>query len=155
MRTYARAAAVAVAAISMAAIAVVGPGARPAAAHVGTDARLTEALMAISINGVRAQHGLPPLHLDAALSDSAREWSGDMAARHTLAHTRALASTVTGSWTAIAENVAYGPHPPTIQDSLLASPVHRANILGNYTRTGIGVVVDGAGVVWVTQRFVR
>lgn len=154
MRTFARAVAALVAAAAISAVALVAP-ATPASAHVGTDARLTEALMAISINGVRAQHGLPPLHFDAALSDSARAWSGEMAARRTLSHSRTLASTVVGPWTAIAENVGYGPHPPTIQDYFLSSAVHRANILGNYTRMGIGVVVDRTGTVWVTQRFVR
>ena len=155
MRSYTRAVAAVVLAAAVSAVAVAGPAAAPAAAHVNTDARLTEVLMAISINGVRAQHGLPPLHFDGALSDSARTWSGEMAARRTLSHTRTLASTVSGAWTAIAENIGSGPHPPAIQDSFLASAVHRGNILGNFTRMGIGVVVGRDGTVWVTERFVR
>lgn len=146
---YARALA---AVLVAAALAVVAPAA-PASAHVGTDARLTEFLMAVSINGARAEHGLPPLQFDAAMSDSARTWSAEMASTRTLSHTRTLASTVSGTWTAIGENVGDGVHPPTIQDAFMASPTHRANILGHYSRMGIGVVVDGAGVVWVTQRF--
>jgi uncharacterized protein YkwD len=152
MYTRALAAIAATAVLSIAA--VVAPAA-PASAHVGTDPRLTEALMAISINTARVSHGLPPLQFDGALSDSARAWSGQMAATGTLSHTRTLASTVSGAWTAIAENVGDGPHPPAIQDAFMASPIHRENILGNYTRMGIGVVVDRAGIVWVTQRFVR
>jgi uncharacterized protein YkwD len=155
MRRSARALAAVAVTAALSAVALVGPAATPASAHVGTDARLTEFLMAISINGVRAQHGLPPLHFDGALSDSARAWSADMASRRTLAHSRNLASTVSGPWSAVAENVGAGPHPPAIQDYFLSSPIHRANILGNYTRMGIGVVVDRAGTVWVTQRFVR
>ena len=155
MRTFARALAAVALAAAVSAVAVVGPTATPASAHVGTDARLTEALMAISINTVRAQHGLPPLHFDSALSDSARAWSATMAARRTLSHSPNLASTVPGPFSAAAENVGAGAHPPTILDYFLSSSIHRANILGNYTRMGIGVVVDRAGTVWVTQRFVR
>lgn len=155
MRSYRRALAAVALAAAVSAVAVVGPAATPASARVTTDARLTEVLMAISINGLRAEHGLAPLHFDGALSDSARAWSGEMAARRTLSHTRSLASTVSGPWTAIAENVGSGPHPPSIQDSFVTSPVHRANLLGNFTRMGIGVVVDQSGTVWVTQRFVR
>lgn len=154
MRRCARALAAVTAAAAMAVVALIGPAATPASAHVGTDARLTEALMAISINTVRAQRGLAPLQVDTALADAARAWSADMAARRTLSHSRTLASTP-GSWTAIAENVGYGPHPPTIMDYFLSSPSHRANILGNYTHMGIGVVVDRGGTVWVTQRFMR
>lgn len=135
-------------------VGVLAPAA-PASAHVGTDPRLTEFLMGVSINGARANAGLPPLQFDGALSDSARAHSADMAATRTLAHTRSLSSTVSGPWSAIAENVGFGLDPRTIQDYFMASPIHRANILGNYTRMGIGVVVDASGVVWVTQRFVR
>lgn len=148
---YARA----LAAASVAAtLSVVAPAA-PAHASIGTDPKLTEALIAISINGTRAAHGLPPLQFDDTLSNSARVWSSQMAATRTLSHTRSLASTVTGPWTVIGENVGEGVHPPAIQDAFVASPTHRANILGNYARMGVGVVVDPAGVVWVTQRFVR
>lgn len=151
---YARAlAALAVTAV-LSVVGVMAPAA-PASAHVGTDPRLTEFLMGVSINGARAQAGLPPLQFDGAMSDSARAWSAQMASTRTLAHTRSLASTVSGPWSAIAENVGYGLDPRTIQDFFMTSSVHRANILGNYARMGIGVVVDSSGVVWVTQRFVR
>jgi uncharacterized protein YkwD len=35
----------------------------------------------------------------------------------------------------------------------MASPPHRANILGNYSHMGVGVAIDGSGRVWVTERF--
>lgn len=133
---------------------LVAPAA-PASAYVGTDARLTEFLIGVSINGARAGAGLAPLQFDAAQSDSARAHSAEMSATRTLAHTRSLASAVPGPWSALAENVGFGVDSRTIQDFFLSSPVHRANILGNYTRMGIGVVVDASGVIWVTQRFVR
>jgi uncharacterized protein YkwD len=150
MRRFARALAAVVLAAAVSTVALVGPSAAPASAHVGTDPRLTEFLMAVSINGVRAQHGLAPLQFDGALSDSARSWSSQMASRRTLAH-----STTLVGWSAMAENVGAGTHPPAIQDSFLSSPIHLANVLGNYTHMGIGVVVDRAGTVWVTQRFAR
>ena len=149
MRRYARAFAAVMVASALSAVALIGPAATPASAHVGTDPRVTEFLMALTINGLRAQHGLAPLHFDGALSDSARSWSGSMAGRGSLAH-----SGFTG-YAASAENVGAGAHPPTIMDYFLASAPHRANILGNYTRMGLGVVVDRNGTVWVTQRFVR
>jgi uncharacterized protein YkwD len=36
----------------------------------------------------------------------------------------------------------------------MASPPHRANILGNFTHMGVGVVIAN-GRFWVTERFYR
>jgi uncharacterized protein YkwD len=136
---------------------IVVPAHRAGAAP-GTDPVLTEYLVGISINAARARAGLAPLQLDPALSFEARGWSARQAAANRLSHDPNLlaeASLVEPGWTAVAENVGAGQLPPAIQDGFMGSSVHRANILGDYARMGIGAVVDGAGNVWLTERFLR
>lgn len=110
-------------------------------------------------NDARAQNGLAPLQWDEAAADIARGWSSNMAATQTLSHNGNLSNditdTVTGDWTRIGENVGYGPSVGTLQNAFMNSPGHRANVLGDYNRVGIGVVRDGTGTIWVTLDFVK
>lgn len=53
-----------------------------------------------------------------------------------------------------AENVAMGQRSPAaVVGGWLGSASHRANIEGNYTRTGISAVTAGGGVWYYTQMF--
>ena len=58
------------------------------------------------------------------------------------------------SWQGEGENVGVGATPQSIEGAFMASPPHRANILGAYTHVGVGVVVAN-GRIWVTERFYR
>ena len=57
-------------------------------------------------------------------------------------------------WQLIGENIGTGFAVQSLHDSFMASGGHRANILGNYNRVGIGVVTQGERI-WVTFDFVN
>jgi uncharacterized protein YkwD len=104
----------------------------------------------------RGAHGLAPLYVDPAVAGQAQSWSAGMALYDTLAHDRSFGAELAAaapSWRSGAENVGEGPSAGSVEVAFMASPHHRANILGNYTHMGVGVVVDGSGKVWVTERF--
>src|SRR5205814_3567859 len=109
-------------------------------------------------NDARAQNGLGPLQWDEDAANVARGWSSNMAATQTLAHNPNLvgdiSNAVTNDWTRIGENVGYGPTVSSLQTAFMNSPGHRANVLGDFNRVGIGVVRDGRGTIWVTLDFV-
>jgi Cysteine-rich secretory protein family len=110
-------------------------------------------------NQDRANAGLPALENDESAANVARAWAQTMAASGTLQHNPNLANQittqVTTQWTAIAENIGVGPDVATVQQAFMASAPHRANILGNYNRVGIGTARDTAGRLWVALDFVN
>jgi uncharacterized protein YkwD len=109
-----------------------------------------------AIDVERTSRGLPPLVPDPTISAEAQVWSGAMALFGTLVHDRNFSAEVAAadaSWRAAGENVGYGASPSSVEAAFMASPAHRANILGNYTHMGVGVFIDGYGRVWVTERF--
>jgi len=110
-----------------------------------------------AIDVERAQHGLGPLFVDAVETTQAQNWSNLMAFTGTLAedpNTQAAIASYDPNWQAFGENVGVGPTPQSIEAAFMASPPHRANILGNYTHVGVGIVIAG-GRIWVTERFYR
>jgi uncharacterized protein YkwD len=111
-----------------------------------------------AIDVVRAQADLPALYVDPVMSVQASEWSSEMAFNGALAEDpdpQAAIASYDPSWQAWGENVGVGPTPESIEAAFMASPPHRANMLGNYTHMGVGVVTDASGRVWVTERFYR
>lgn len=120
----------------------------PAAADGGAESRFLQLL-----NDERSAAGLPGLSLDSGLSTVARDWSEHMATTGALSHNPALQEQVTG-WTSIAENVGMGADVDSIHRALMASSGHRANILGDFDRVGVGVATAD-GLLWVTFDFVE
>src|SRR5437763_409274 len=111
-----------------------------------------------TVNAQRAAAGLPALAESSALDATARQHAAEMAASRTLYHTPSLAGTLgpaAPGWTALAENVGYGPTLASTMSAFLSSPMHRANIMGNYNIVGVGVVTGPDGVVWVTEQFAQ
>lgn len=104
-------------------------------------------------NSARAANGLGPLAVDGALVESARRHSARMAEAGTIFHNSNLGNEFPGGgWSALGENVGVGPTVDAIHAALMDSPGHRANLLGNYDKVGMGVVVrDNA--IFVTQVF--
>jgi len=118
------------------------------------------------VNSTRAAHGLRPLRADRRLGAAARRHAADMVARGYFAHERAgstLRSRVRAAdWAgaAAAEAIAWGcgrrGTPRAVLDAWLASPGHRAIVLGPYNRAGVGLALgapltiacSGAGT-WV------
>jgi uncharacterized protein YkwD len=104
------------------------------------------------VNRTRRQHGLPPLRLNAQLSEWNRLHSLEMARQNRLFHTADLGSFVRRfGATTWGENIGYADTLPRITQLWMASPVHRAHMLDPaFNHAGVGVVVDG-GWFWVTM----
>ncbi|MEA5567554.1 CAP domain-containing protein [Anabaena sp. UHCC 0399] len=113
------------------------------------------------INQYRASLNLPALTRNSAIDEQARGHSQNMASgqvpfSHQGAEQRFKASGV--AYKSANENVAYNqdrdPATSAVQ-SWLKSSGHLANIKSNTNVTGIGVAVNGRGVVYLTQIFMR
>lgn len=104
------------------------------------------------INADRAEVGADPLTLRPALSEAARDHSRTMAEAGELFHLLHDDLEVDG-WRPSRENTGYGWSVRSTHAALLASGVHRANLLDpELTDVGIGVALHD-GQVWVTQLF--
>jgi len=115
-------------------------------------------------NYVRAQYGLEPLTVNAALSNAALYHAQNMASQYCMSHVldgldggdrlRAFGY----EWTCWAENIAsnYGYDDPA-QEAMVAwinSPRHLQNILDpNVTEIGVGIAVSEDGTIFDCQNF--
>jgi uncharacterized protein YkwD len=137
--------------------------AAPAAAQ-GTTAGASEQALLRAVNDARAQRGLAPLDVDAALVRAARSHSRTLLERDVLTHgdfaSRLRRFGARGAL--LAENLAWatGPyaHARAIVRAWLRSPGHRENLLHpGYRRIGLGAVVGEfagyGGAVVVTADF--
>jgi len=132
--------------------------ATPATADPAMSASTIAVAFLWAIEVERTQRGLPALVPDATVSAEAQLWSGGMALFGTLVHDHSYQTELAAmdpQWQALGENVGYGQSPGSVEAAFMASPEHRANVLGNYTHMGVGVFVDGTGRIWVTERFYR
>jgi hypothetical protein len=102
-------------------------------------------------NQDRQEHGLPALRWESALAAAARGHADRMVRERSLSHqypgeaeliTRA--ATAGAHFQAIAENVAVGPNPQSIERDWMHSTPHRANIL-DPRMNAIGIAVAGRG----------
>jgi len=107
-----------------------------------------------ALNADRAAAGLAPLQLDSTLVATARAHSAEMSGGNRLFHTTDLGAVAPQKWRALGENVAMSTSLDAVNPRLMESATHRANILGNFDRVGIGVVVVG-GRIWITQEFMQ
>jgi uncharacterized protein YkwD len=122
-----------------------------------------EADVIARINVVRHEHSLPPLVPNPVLNALARAHTKDMAeGREKLGHSGfsdrfdAAKDKIPGL-NAFGENVAFDfPQTDVVADTVknwMGSPVHRENILREFTLTGVGVWRDSKGNVYFTQIF--
>lgn len=110
------------------------------------------------LNAERCAAGLAPMALHAGLSDDARRWSATMSGAGSLHHSSTIGADTAvhlPDWRSAGENVGRGWSADSLHAAFMASPGHRANVLGDFNAVGIGVVVDGGGRTWVTVRFAR
>ncbi|WP_437277374.1 CAP domain-containing protein [Sorangium sp. So ce375] len=112
------------------------------------------------MNAARASERLPALARDAALAALARAHSEEMIRAKMVGHDvgsgdPAARLRAAGYEATIAgENVASSSTTEGAHRAIWASPSHRGNLLdGRYRRTGVAVVRDPSGRVWVTQLF--
>lgn len=143
-----------------------GPAFGSGLAPVRADATVQRAERAMfeRLNRDRKARGLPPLELDARLSEVARHHSADMRDHDFFEHASARTGDVDDRLDAAGylfltarENLSEAPDVESSQDALLDSPPHFANIMADdVTHVGIGIVkggvVDGRNLT-VTQVF--
>jgi len=127
--------------------ALVAAAPRPAEAAT----RPAERRFARMVNETRGTATLSPLRLNNRLSHVARRHSKRMAARGELYHSD-LNRLLGHGISSVGENVAMGGSLQEMLVAFMASPPHAQNILGTYSRTGVGVY-RGAGRLWITQIF--
>jgi uncharacterized protein YkwD len=140
-------------ALAVGALAPVSPGLAAPTSVSSTN----EGAFLTKLNQERVARGLPAMILDNPLAATARDWSATMSARNQLAHDPGLVADVAAvepGWRGVAENVGVGYSVQQLHDAFMGSSGHRANVLGNYNRVGIGVAMNGTKL-WVTVRFLR
>ncbi|HEY8476159.1 MAG TPA: CAP domain-containing protein [Chloroflexota bacterium] len=112
------------------------------------------------INQERQHAGLPPLAVDASLTQAAQSYANVLAATGCWSHTcgpvpdvaQRLRNAGFAPSGEVGENLAAGTHDPsTVMALWMQSPPHRANVLNpTFARLGVGVAEGGPlGVSWV------
>lgn len=113
------------------------------------------------VNQIRQDYGLPAFVYDPTLAAVARAHSQDMIDRNFFSHQNpdgaSPADRISAAgirWRQCAENIAAGyPSPEAVVAGWMASPGHRANILGSCQRLGVGLAVGGSYQYYWTQCF--
>ena len=92
------------------------------------------------INASRAADGLVPLSVDGSLQSHARNHTQDMIDSGGIYHsTSAELQAAAGSgWSKLGENVGRGGSVSSLHTAFMNSPGHKANIVGDYNKVGIG-----------------
>jgi uncharacterized protein YkwD len=129
----------------------------PAVAHAST---LDDESTLFNLhNQHRIAAGLAPLQYDPAAVGVARTWAQHLAAVGVLGHNPNLVSDVntqvTTQWTRLGENVGEGPSAQSLDDAFMNSAPHRANILGDFNRVGVGAARDSHNMLWVSIVFIK
>ena len=115
-------------------------------------------------NSIRAQYRLPPLSWDPALAAAARAHAGRLLRESgPLEHQNpgepdlvARAAQAGAHFSTVSENLARrGTTPAELEQTWMATPVHRTNLLDPHlTSTGVGVLVWN-GRLYAVQDFIR
>ena len=118
--------------------------------------------MANLLNQDRKNNGRATLTLDAELSRIARIKSADMRDQGYFAHesptygdVRAILRRFGYPFSAAGENIAHHANVDKRQAAFMTSAGHRQNILGTWTKVGIGIVEDAQGYIYATQIFAK
>lgn len=103
------------------------------------------------VNRTRQRHGLRALQWDKQMGYVARRHARQMASNHSVYHDGNVGNEVT-RWRSLAQNTGRGRTCRSTFRSFMASPPHRANILGRYRFLGVGIEYRGR-YVYVQQLF--
>lgn len=114
-------------------------------------ARPKEERFAAMVDEVRQLAGKGSMSLSDRLSKKARRHSKRMARSNRLFHSN-LHRLLSKNGRRVGENVGYGSDPGSLLRSFLNSPAHAQNLLGSWSRTGVGIV-KRRGRIWITQIF--
>ena len=134
------------------------PGEVAAAAAIPRD-HDAEQYLFDQLNEARVANGHIALVRDPTLDQIAIEWTDTMLPTGTISHRPDLSTQVrtriTTQWRRVGENVGWGPSAQWLHTGFWNSAPHRANMLGDYNRVGIGARVEADGDVWVTVNFLK
>lgn len=131
---------------------VAGPTAAGAQAPMVSE--LEQEFVAL-INELRVSQGLSALDVHPELAAKARRWSATMSHEGRIWHSD-LADGIGAPWERLGENVGLGGSVRGLHDAFVASPGHYANLVDRHFEfVGIGVVVDAAGTIFVTEEFME
>ena len=123
----------------------------PATAHASSGS--DEGRFLSLTNQLRGSLGLPGLSLDAGMSNVARGWAQQMAARGDIAHNPSRGSQIIG-WSLLGENVGMGPSVDIVHQALVNSPPHYENLTNaEFSIVGIGVAY-GPNPIYVAEDFI-
>lgn len=132
---------------------------------LGYSSEITVSKVFAFTNIERQNIGLPPLHYNSMLSESAKEKAQDMFANNYWAHNSPTGTTpwdffkkVDYTYSIAGENLAKDFYDTdSLMKAWMKSPTHKANIVNNkYQEIGIGVVngvLDGVKTTLVVQHF--
>ena len=121
-----------------------------------------EQKMANLLNQDRKNNGLAALTLDPELCRIARIKSADMRDNGYFAHESPtygrvgqMLSHFGYRYSAAGENIAHHANVDKAQAAFMSSSGHRQNILGSWTKFGVGIVQDAQGYIYATQIFAK
>ncbi len=106
------------------------------------------------INAARQDEALAPLVVSEELLAAAEAQTDAQMAAGTIFHTSDLGSVATG-WQLLGENVGVGPSMAILHDAFMASPGHRANVLGDFNQVAISAKQAESGQFYVTLIFMQ
>lgn len=144
-----------VAAVAAAVAAPVAVAAAPATLGSASAAGLTTAAedqFVDLVNVERAKVGLAPLQFDGSLLQAARAQVNVIASNGALSH-QSL-SPLLGTFRIAGENVGFGPGIGVVNDALVHSPSHYANMVNPaFTHVATAVVMTPDGRCWISEVF--
>jgi len=137
------------------ALATVGIG-----ASAGADSGSEQGFLS-AINSTRSSAGLGSVQMDSGLQSHARSHTaymigGNCAGGEAICHSSssAIQAAAGSGWSKLGENVGRGGDVSSLHSAFLASPSHKANILGDYNYVGIGTDTS-EGTLYVTVVFMK
>lgn len=114
------------------------------------------------LNQDRKNNGLAALTIDPELCRIARIKSADMRDNKYFAHESPTYGRVGEMlkrfgyrYSAAGENIAHHANVDKAQAAFMSSSGHRKNILGSWTKVGVGIVTDANGYIYATQIFAK
>ncbi|HKH25651.1 MAG TPA: CAP domain-containing protein [Acidimicrobiia bacterium] len=112
------------------------------------------------VNAERAANGLGPVGWHDQLGGLTQGWSEHMAGSGNFSHQNLdaiLQSPGYSGFSGLGENIIHGGcgiSSSQLHQAWMASPLHRANILGDFNAVGVGVACNG-GELYATEDFGR
>lgn len=129
------------------------PAFEPAASPIPLNAAAANEFQSRT-NSLRASLGLGALSRNAQLDAYAASWARELAAAGKLSHSTSPEAAIANGWNSAGENVGFGASVGSVQDALVSSAGHYANLARpSYSAIGVAVAVGVDGRLWVCEVF--